>query len=298
MIELSKINISGGTQARAELNQSVVSEYAEIYRSGAQMPAVTVFFDGSEYWLADGFHRYFGAKEAEQKEINEEIVAGTKRDAVLFSLSANAKHGLRRTNADKRRAVETLLNDAEWSKWSSNEIAKRCSVSHTFVDGARSSLATVASDKPKERIVTTKHGTVATMNTANIGKASAPEHKEWVAEYENEEAKSVPVVEPEEVVAAIPKGMVQIEQSMLDELRANLQETLDDNNSMARVFDANDKLIAALDEAKRYREQNRILESRIAGLMNEKNTAIRAAKSWQNKFQKLEKQAGLVCSTI
>lgn len=97
---------------------------------------------------------------------------------------------------------------------------------------------------------------------------------------------------------AIPDGMIQIEQDRLDELRANLQEALDDNNSMARVFEANDKLVAALEEAKRYREQNRILESRIAGLMNEKNEAIRAAKSWQNKFLKLEKQAGLVCSTI
>lgn len=115
-----------------------------------------------------------------------------------------------------------------------------------------------------------------------------------VAEPPKPEAEKVTI----DIPAAIPDGMIQIEQDRLDELRANLQEALDDNNSMARVFEANDKLVAALDEAKRYREQNRILESRIAGLMNEKNEAIRAAKSWQNKFLKLEKQAGFVCSTI
>jgi len=34
-------------------------------------------------------------------------------DAVFNSVGANAEHGLRRTNADKRRAVLTLLNDDE-----------------------------------------------------------------------------------------------------------------------------------------------------------------------------------------
>ena len=35
-------------------------------------------------------------------------------------------HGLRRSNADKRRAVLTLLNNEEWAKWSAREIAKAC----------------------------------------------------------------------------------------------------------------------------------------------------------------------------
>ena len=38
-------------------------------------------------------------------------------------------------------------------------------------------------------------------------------------------------------------------------------------------------------EIKRYREQVRVLESRINGLMGEKNAAIRAAKTWQRKAQ-------------
>lgn len=184
MIALSKIRIDGGTQARVELNQETVAEYAEAYRSCAAMPPVVLFYDGTTYWLADGFHRYFGAKQAGLEEIWEEITPGTQRDAVLFSLAANARHGLRRSNADKRKAVSVLLNDPEWSAWSSNEIAKRCAVHHSTVDDIRRSLAVSASEEPAslrenlseepaERTYTTKHGTPATMNTANIGKKPA-----------------------------------------------------------------------------------------------------------------------------
>lgn len=47
-------------------------------------------------------------------------------------------------NADKRRAVETLLRDEEWSKWSDREVAKRAGVSHLFVANLRKQVATVA----------------------------------------------------------------------------------------------------------------------------------------------------------
>lgn len=75
-----------------------------------------------------------------------------------------------------------------------------------------------------------------------------------------------------------------------DELASNLSETLAENESLVRVFESDDKLAAALDEAKRYREQARVVESRIAGLMNSENQAKRIAKTFQNKCAKLERQ--------
>src|ERR1700722_14805947 len=74
------------------------------------------------------------------------IRQGTRRDAVLFSVGANASHGLRRTNDDKRRAVMTLLSDSEWRKWPLRKIARRCGVHHEMVGTARRSLADSASD--------------------------------------------------------------------------------------------------------------------------------------------------------
>ena len=61
---------------------------------------------------------------------------------------------------------------------------------------------------------------------------------------------------------------------------------------MSKAFEADDKLQAALAEAKRYREQARIAESRITGLMNEKNELIRQVKRLNNLVAKLEKASG------
>lgn len=96
------------------------------------------------------------------------MTKSTRRDAILFSAGANAAHGMRRTNEDKRRAVLTLLNDPEWAGWSDREIARRCHVGHPLVAQLRPQLATGRSSS--DRTYTTKHGSVSTMDTANIGR--------------------------------------------------------------------------------------------------------------------------------
>ena len=63
-----------------------------------------------------------------------------------------------------------MLKDAEWSKWSDNQIAKTCDVHHSTVAVHRKSLADSASDKSAERTYKTKKGTTATMQTGGIGK--------------------------------------------------------------------------------------------------------------------------------
>jgi hypothetical protein len=108
---------------------------------------------------------------------------GTRRDAVLFSVGANAAHGLKRTNEDKRKAVMTLLTDPEWGTWSNAEIARRCAVDSSTVDKHRSSLP----DSGSERKHTTKHGTEATMQVEKIGKKTggADKSREAVAARRN-----------------------------------------------------------------------------------------------------------------
>ena len=173
LIRLSEIRLDGGTQPRTEIDQDLVSEYAECID---QLPPVTVFFDGVKYWLADGFHRFHAHNRANLSEINCIVINGTQRDAILHSVGVNADHGKRRTNEDKRKAVLTLLNDEEWGKWSSSKIADLCKVSHTFVDNIRNSLATVASDN-RERVYTNKQGQTVSMDISNIGKKTKSEQK-------------------------------------------------------------------------------------------------------------------------
>lgn len=168
-ISLNLIRTDGGTQSRIALTDHVIGEYEDAMRGGAKFPPLTVFYDGSSHWLADGYHRYHAYVRVGETEASAYVHQGTRRDAILYSVGANASHGLRRSNADKRRAATTLLSDPEWSSWSDSEIARRVGVSHTFVGGVRGSLETVASEV---RSYTTKHGTPATMDTAKIGGAS------------------------------------------------------------------------------------------------------------------------------
>src|SRR4051794_18625155 len=82
-----------------------------------RLSPVTVYDDGERYWLVDGFHRIAAAAILGHDTIACDVRPGTLRDAVAHAVGANAAHGLRRTNDDKRRAVETLLRDPEWSRW-------------------------------------------------------------------------------------------------------------------------------------------------------------------------------------
>jgi len=128
-LEIDKIRLDGGTQSRIAVNPDIIKEYARLMRDGTKLEPVEVFFDGNNYWLADGFHRVHAARRVGVQSLDANLRPGVLRDAILFSCGANATHGLRRTNADKRKAVETLLRDEEWSKWKDSEIARRCGVS-------------------------------------------------------------------------------------------------------------------------------------------------------------------------
>lgn len=147
-INLNAIRIDGGTQSRVEIVNEAVGDYAEAVKVGVEFPPVIVFFDGADNWLADGFHRYHSHRQAGKASILADVRDGTVRDAILFSLGANGTHGLRRTNADKRKAVMTLLADAEWAAWSDRKIAELAGVTHPFVAGIRApKVVTVTTPK-------------------------------------------------------------------------------------------------------------------------------------------------------
>lgn len=174
-IPLERIKTDGGTQMRATLDADTVQEYLDAMQpiGWGDFPAVIVYYDGTHYWLADGFHRVEAYRLAaanldQPANVPADVRSGTRRDAILHAAGANASHGLRRTNADKRRAVETLLRDDDWRHWSNREIARRCAVGHTFVDNVRSELSAHRGQIPAERTVS-RNGTTYTQNTANIG---------------------------------------------------------------------------------------------------------------------------------
>jgi hypothetical protein len=140
-IPVAAIVASADTQMRVVgIDPGTVAAYAEDMKAGATFPAIRVYHDGAEYHLADGFHRVEAARQIGLAAILAEVVAGTSRDATLAACAANATHGLRRTNDDKRRAITAMLTDPEWSIWSDRAIAKACAVDHKSVAKVRREL--------------------------------------------------------------------------------------------------------------------------------------------------------------
>jgi hypothetical protein len=103
------------------------------------------------FFLADGFHRLAALKKLDRQEVEVEVHRGGKRDALMYALGANARHGLPRNNADKRRCVEIVLRDPEWSTWSTRDIAKQCAVSHNLVAEMKKALELSSDDTSKVR---------------------------------------------------------------------------------------------------------------------------------------------------
>lgn len=137
---------------------------------GAVFPPLTVFYDGADYWLADGFHRHEAAIRAGFTSIAVDIRQGTLQDAQWYSYSVNQSHGLRRTNEDKRRAVEAALRHEYATKYSTREIAQHCGVSHMTIQRYREDNN--CNNVTDSRVVT-RNGNTYEMNTSNIGSRPA-----------------------------------------------------------------------------------------------------------------------------
>ena len=136
----------GGAQMRVEMEPSTVRDYADEMAAGTTFPPVVVYHDGTCYWLGDGFHRVEAARKLDRETIEAEVLDGDARQAILHGIGSNASHGLRRTQADKRRAVERLLRDEEWSKWSNRKIGEAARVDHKTVEKYRRETPSSLSD--------------------------------------------------------------------------------------------------------------------------------------------------------
>lgn len=166
-------------QPRAKMDLMIAIDYAAAIERGDQFPAVIAFGDEHTAYLADGWHRLHASKEAGHTEIEVDLRPGGIREAVLYACGANAAHGLRRTNADKRRAVETLLQDEEWRQWSDHEIGRRAHVDHKTAAAIRQALI-LSREIPQIDDRQVRRGDqVYTQQTASIGGQTAAANKDY-----------------------------------------------------------------------------------------------------------------------
>lgn len=177
-IELRQLRIDGGTEMRVAIDNAVVCEYAQALRGGAVFPPVVVFREGDNYWLTDGFHRYHAHRQAGVEKIEADVREGTLREALLYSAGANAEHGLRRSAADKRKAITTLLthglvkSGTNGQGLTDREIARLCRVDHKTVGRVRQELSGEMPQMDSTTRTVTRGGSQYVQDTSNIRRAN------------------------------------------------------------------------------------------------------------------------------
>ena len=256
LLGIDVIRIDGGTQSRAQIDHHIVEEYADLMEDGVEFPAVRVYFDGVHYFLADGFHRYHASRMAKKGSLLADVDTGTVRDAILYSLGANFEHGLRRTNADKRKAVQSMLDDFEWSEWSTIQIARKCNVSEGLVESMRKESKTGVRKFKKA------DGTVGERKATNTKR-------------EDLEPKEVPVAEPE--------GNEHDE--MVAELVAE-NERINDRLAVAAMNGTEEEKAMAAETIDTLREEVRVLKIELAAVKGSRDR-------FQSEVAQLKKQCAM-----
>lgn len=261
-IQIKKIRLDGGTQRRKGLIEDHVQNLTEVLLGGGLMRDNPIlYFDGKDYWLADGFHRFHAHKRAGFTDINCEVRIGTKRDAFIYSLGANADHGIPRTNEEKRDSVIAALNDVELFGKSNEEIANICRVSSMTVGRVKKSLEL---DRPSA--VITKTG--KKMETKNIGRPAdnvkrGPEPEE--PEYTHDDRLNELATEHQHALEEVNKLRDRLAINALpdaEEAKAEIEETIDTLRSQVASLEL--ELRAVTQSRNDYQQKNSDLIKQVA----------------------------------
>jgi hypothetical protein len=157
-------------QSRAEINPAIVEEYAEMMVNGIVFdPIEGVQDDNGIIYIFDGFHRGEAAKRV-GITLPVNLQSGTRTEAEWLALTANQKHGLRRTNKDKQHIVRQALRHPFGVQLSNREIARHCGVDDKTVGRIRQEMELTAEiPQLNKRVVRKANLETYEIDTTNIG---------------------------------------------------------------------------------------------------------------------------------
>lgn len=276
-LNLEAIRLDGQTQARVALDSAQVAEYAEAIRDGETFPPIVVFHDGSDYWLADGFHRYHATKQVGHVSIEAEVRTGTVEEAQIYAFGANAKRGLSTNNEDNWSIITRMLAHPISKGWTNAEIARHVGVSKMTVGRIKTSLNPEPSRVEKTYV--RKNGEKVTVDTSKLATnkprlEAAPEIEEpEVDEREQKISELVDtinelVVENQKLKDAIAVG--QWDASDIEKI--DVQDTIADLREQIKNLEIDNKAL---------RDSRDMFQNRNAELLG-------TVKKLQSKLNKIE----------
>mgnify|MGYP000986723918 CR=1 FL=1 len=133
-LAIENIVVDKRFQSRVKgLDDAHVKDLMEAYeRADSEIDCPRVWnLNGLGMVLTRGFHRIEALKRLGRKRVEVEVKNGDVADALVDAAGSNSGHGLKRTNADKRRCVDMVLE--AHPDWSSRRVAEEAGVSDEFV---------------------------------------------------------------------------------------------------------------------------------------------------------------------
>jgi len=169
-LHIIDIRKDGGTQTRRSLDASFVRHYCALLKDDIRLPPLRVWFDGTNYWLVDGFHRLAAAESAGFKYITAEVLHGPLEAAIWDSFSANSRHGLPRKKGDVKEVIRRTLQHPTAASLSNVQIAEHIGVPETTLRRWRKRLSSPSGEDTVRQA--TRGGKAYTIRTGNIGRHS------------------------------------------------------------------------------------------------------------------------------
>lgn len=219
--------------------------------------------------ILDGGNRYRACLEA---GVNPHFEHYEGDSIVSFVLSAN----LHRRHLSPGQQAAIVSSAQDWGKAQSvgNPQLRNVAQLDTAKDRAAQSGASHRTQQMADK----------------VAKAN-PELAKKVAHGEISLPKAIEQISPKPAPHVEPMPEPEYEGPSAEEIRtAELQEQAD-QEAFNKLLLADDKLASAYEEIKRLNAINSVLESRLQGLQNEKNEAIRLCKSLQRRLDRAEKAA-------
>jgi hypothetical protein len=259
-IKIDRLTLHPDLQMREVMDQALIYSYIELMKDGTVFDPMSATFDGNTYWLDGGHHRYQAYKLLNAKEVEVDYTEGDFDHAFRKALKSNARNGKQRSNDDKRKAVlKCILRYPDMSNYA---VAKECEVSHSFVGTTKDPEAKARLDEAREKSVEKK------LKDDCGEKTTIPNRSENTT------------VDTDQALGAAPSP------EEIHEAEVSLQKDIE---VMHRLLEADDKLAAAYEEIKTLNLRNTQLESRMRGIMNEKNQAVKVIRELEAQVKSMAK---------